>query len=293
MKKIVRNQEYDPKVLKKLHDLQLEMLQDLEKICDKYNLKYFAVFGTALGAVRHNGFIPWGDDIDVGMLRKDFERFKKFAVPRLEEKYTFNTMEENGVFPVPAMFMGKKGTKFIEEAFKNLPMDFGIRIDIIPFDSVSDDEKERKKQIYGAWFWSKLYILRQIPAPNLTLKGIKKWIVRTICWTTHYTMKILCISPRWLYRQYKKYADAYNHEDTEYIKLLDYTYPTKYMMKRRDVFPTVKMNFENIQVEMPNNYDKVLSDIFGNYMELPPVEKRKNHYPHLLCLGNENERTES
>lgn len=172
-------------------------------------------------------------------------------------------------------------------------MDFGIRIDIIPFDSVSDDEKERKKQIYGAWFWSKLYILRQIPAPNLTLKGIKKWIVRTICWTTHYTMKILCISPRWLYRQYKKYADAYNHEDTEYIKLLDYTYPTKYMMKRRDVFPTVKMNFENIQVEMPNNYDKVLSDIFGNYMELPPVEKRKNHYPHLLCLGNENERTES
>ena len=155
------------------------------------------------------------------------------------------------------------------------------------------NETESTQQIYGAWFWSKLYILRQIPAPNLTLKGIKKWIVRTICWTTHYTMKILCISPRWLYRQYKKYADAYNHEDTEYIKLLDYTYPTKYMMKRRDVFPTVKMNFENIQVEMPNNYDKVLSDIFGNYMELPPVEKRKNHYPHLLCLGNENERTES
>lgn len=63
-------------------------------------------------------------------------------------------------------------------------------------------------------------------------------------------------------------------------------------MKRSDVFPTAKMDFENIQVEMPNNYDRILSDIFGNYMELPPVEKRKNHYPHLLYLGNENERTE-
>ena len=285
--------EYEDKELKQLQQIELDVLKDFANVCDELELPYFMVGGSAIGTVRHKGFIPWDDDIDVGMLRKDFERFKKFAVPRLEEKYTVNTMEENGVFPVPAMFIGKKGTKFIEEAFKNLPMDFGIRIDIIPFDSVSDDEKERKKQIYGAWFWSKLYILRQIPAPNLTLKGIKKWIVRTICWTTHYTMKILCISPRWLYRQYKKYADAYNHEDTEYIKLLDYTYPTKYMMKRRDVFPTVKMNFENIQVEMPNNYDKVLSDIFGNYMELPPVEKRKNHYPHLLCLGNENERTES
>ena len=83
MKKIVRNQEYDPKVLKKLHDLQLEMLQDLEKICDKYNLKYFAVFGTALGAVRHNGFIPWDDDIDFGIMREDVYKlmffFKKYS----------------------------------------------------------------------------------------------------------------------------------------------------------------------------------------------------------------------
>ena len=81
------------------------------------------VGGSAIGTVRHKGFIPWDDDIDVGMLREDFERFKKLAVPRLEDKYTFNTMEENGVFPVPAMFMGKKGTKFVEEAFKNLPLD--------------------------------------------------------------------------------------------------------------------------------------------------------------------------
>ena len=93
MKKIVRNQEYDPKVLKKLHDLQLEMLQDLEKICDKYNLKYFAVFGTALGAVRHNGFIPWDDDMDVGMLRKDYEIFIRVVEKEMGDKYQIMTPE--------------------------------------------------------------------------------------------------------------------------------------------------------------------------------------------------------
>ena len=209
------------------------------------------VGGSAIGTVRHKGFIPWDDDIDVGMLREDFERFKKLAVPRLEDKYTFNTMEENGVFPVPAMFMGKKGTKFVEEAFKNLPLDLesgSTLFLLMPLQMMRKNEKNKLWRMVLEQNY--IFCARYLP-PNLTLKGIKKWIVRTICWVTHYGMKILCISPRWIYRHYKKYADAYNHEHTEYIKLLDYTYPTKYMMKRSDVFPTAKMDFENIQVEMP------------------------------------------
>ena len=79
MKEIERNIPYDPEVLAKLHRLQVEMLNDLDTICKKHDIRYFAVFGTALGAVRHHGFIPWDDDIDVAMLREDYDKFLKIV----------------------------------------------------------------------------------------------------------------------------------------------------------------------------------------------------------------------
>mgnify|MGYP002618138118 CR=1 FL=1 len=75
MKKYSRSKQYDETVLKKLHGVQVEMLHDFAQVCEKYELPYFAVYGTAIGAVRHAGFIPWDDDIDVGMLRVDYDKF--------------------------------------------------------------------------------------------------------------------------------------------------------------------------------------------------------------------------
>ena len=75
--------EYEDKELKQLQQIELDVLKDFVNVCDELELPYFMVGGSAIGTVRHKGFIPWDDDIDVGMLRKDFERFKKFAVPRL------------------------------------------------------------------------------------------------------------------------------------------------------------------------------------------------------------------
>ena len=69
--------EYEPQVLEKLHSVELLMLKDFMKLCDDNNIEYFAISGTAIGAVRHQGFIPWDDDIDVALLRKDYERFVK------------------------------------------------------------------------------------------------------------------------------------------------------------------------------------------------------------------------
>lgn len=77
--------EYEDKELKQLQQIELDVLKDFANVCDELELPYFMVGGSAIGTVRHKGFIPWDDDIDVGMLRKDFERFKKFAVPRLEK----------------------------------------------------------------------------------------------------------------------------------------------------------------------------------------------------------------
>ena len=146
MKKIVRNQEYDPKVLKKLHDLQLEMLQDLEKICDKYNLKYFAVFGTALGAVRHNGFIPWDDDMDVGMLRKDYEIFIRVVEKEMGDKYQIMTPEIDKNYACCVTKFQRKGTKFVSYLSDKLNCDQCIFIDVFPFDYIAPTKRKEKAQ---------------------------------------------------------------------------------------------------------------------------------------------------
>ena len=85
----MNNMEYNQETLRKLQKTELEILKDFIKICKKYNLTYFATGGTAIGALRHQGFIPWDDDIDVCMLRKDYERFMEVAPKEMGDRYVF------------------------------------------------------------------------------------------------------------------------------------------------------------------------------------------------------------
>ena len=78
---------YKPEVLKKLHTVQLKMLKDFSEVCDKYEIPYFVVYGTAIGAVRHHGFIPWDDDIDVAMLRVDYNKFFEIFENEMGDEY--------------------------------------------------------------------------------------------------------------------------------------------------------------------------------------------------------------
>ena len=87
MRKYNTSKSYEPVILEKLHQVQLQILADFIKVCDKYDLPYFVVYGTAIGAVRHHGFIPWDDDIDVAMLREDYDEFCKVFQKELGKEY--------------------------------------------------------------------------------------------------------------------------------------------------------------------------------------------------------------
>ena len=120
------SQEYDSEILKKLQKTELEILKDFVKICDKYNLPYFATGGTAIGALRHQGFIPWDDDIDVCMLRKDYEKFMEVAPQEMGDRYAFMTTETEPRYPLMFGKMVKKGTRFVEEAYQQADYPLGI-----------------------------------------------------------------------------------------------------------------------------------------------------------------------
>lgn len=278
---------YTEKQLKKLQKIELSILKDFIKICDDNNLDYFLVGGSAIGAVRHKGFIPWDDDIDVAMPRKDYDEFLKIAAEQYSDKYNIVNNEANPDFPLMNTRWSLKGTKFIPEDFKDVKGDFGIFLDIFCQDNMPDDEKAFKKQGTRAWLWGKFLVLSGVKRPVLYMKGIKYYIMRVACYVGHYTLKLLNLKPRFFYNHAKKWMLMYDDENT---KRLGYMFdPSRFtsVLNRDEVFPTKKVPFEDIEVKVPGDVDKYLTRRFGDYMKLPKKEDRHIHPPYILEFGDD------
>lgn len=281
------NREYDNKTLKRLQQVELEILKDFMKICDENNIKYFGFAGTGVGAIRHKGFIPWDDDIDIALTRDDYERALELVKDVYKDKYTVVNPEEFHKYPLMTTRIMKKGTKFVEFPLKDIDCELGIFLDVYAFDNISDDPKEFKKQGRDAWFWSKLMILRSLPFPVLPVRGWKARIIHCITAMVHYLMVIFKVSRKFLYRKCKEACTRYNDRETRKIAYLCSTNPYTIYIDIDKLYPLVKYDFEDTELYFPKDIDSILRQQFGDYMQLPPVEKRKNHYPYELDFGSE------
>lgn len=278
--------EYEPRVLRKLQLLEVEILQDLDALCKKHEIPYVAFYGTAIGAVRHKGFIPWDDDVDVLMLRDDYERFLEIAKTECTDKYEILNAEIDEKYPCCFSKWGLKGTWFVGKDVKRLPCKFRIAVDILPLDAVSDDDKARKKQMREAWFWQKLMMLRQISKPVLSVRGVKRVVIYAACGVIHFGLKLLHISPKWLYKKYKAASLRYHGEKTKEVARLAGTHPGDNIYLLDGLFPTQYLEFEGIMLPFPQKNDEMLTRCYGDYMQLPPEDERVNHFPYLLDFGD-------
>lgn len=286
MKNIERNKPYDPEVLDKLHRLQIEMLKDLAEICRKYDLQYFAVFGTALGAVRHKGFIPWDDDIDVGMMRDDYEIFIRVVEKEMGDKYQMLTPEIDDRYACNVTKFQRKGTKFISHLSEKLECEQCIFIDIFPFDCVAPTNRKAKKQQLVTLFLDRLLYLCGTAYPIIPYTGIKHRIAANICWCVHYATKILKISPRKVYRLFEKESTRYNYLKTEMVTTFGEAISLKYRIQANKMLPVKEIPFENVTIKVLNNNIEHLKKTYGNYMKMPPVEQRVNHAPYIIDFGD-------
>lgn len=278
--------EYNQQVLRKLQLKELEILKDFDTLCRKHDIPYFIFYGSGIGALRHGGFIPWDDDIDVMLLREDFEKFCCVAKKECSDRYYLLSAEDDTNYPQINTHWGLKGTAFVNKEFKNVPCEFTISIDLFPLDAVSDNEKEKKKQCYTAWFWQKLMILRRIPDPVVQYRGLKRKVFYFLCGAVHIGMKILHISPEWLYRKCKEACLRYSGQQTERVGYFTSSVPGGYSFNKAELFPPRYLNFEGVQYPFPNQLEALLTRVYGDYMQLPPVEKRVNHFPYLLDFGD-------
>ncbi len=279
---------YTPQQLKILQNIELNILKDFIKICDEYNLDYFLVGGSAIGVVRHHGFIPWDDDIDVAMSRKDYDKFIEIAQKHYSDKYVVVNNDTHPNFPLMNTRWSLKGTLFVPEDFQYLKdkEDLGIFLDIFCQDNMPDDEEAYLKQGAKAWLWGKWLVLSGVKKPVLYMKGIKRLLMRIACYIGYYILKILHLKPRFFYKKAARWMLKYQDVDT---KRFGYMFdPKKYtsVLYKEDVFPTKLMPFEDIEVKVPKEVEKYLTRRFGDYMQLPPENDRHIHPPFILDFGD-------
>lgn len=281
---------YEPEVLSRLQKEILSILDDFIRICEDYHLEYFGIAGTGIGAIRHGGFIPWDDDIDIAMPRKDFEKLLKIVEKKMGDRYLILNAKNYPNYPLMTTRLVKRDTVFIEEVMKDVDCPFGIFLDLYVLDNVADQPFLYQLQSWTAWFFSKLMILRSISRPTLQQRGLKARLIWAVCGMVHQGMKLLRISPEFLRDCCEAECRRYNKKKTNRMAFLPDTSPYWNVVDKRSYHPLKKLDFEGRRMNFPANIEEMLTSMYGDFMQLPPEDKRKTHYPYRLEFSKDTEK---
>lgn len=254
----------------------VEMLAFFHRFCIEKQLRYYIVAGTMLGAVRHNGFIPWDDDIDVGMPRADYEKLKEIVKKDNYGKYRFEfPLSGNREYSYISAKMYDTETTFIEKIRK--PIKRGIYIDIFPLDGVGNTEEEAKKNYKQFYRYYTLYLMTF--CGFLKRRSIKKNMAVLL----GRIISPLFVSRDNLVKKIDSICKENDFDDSRFVwNLLGGSEMKKALPKEAFGKPT-PISFENIEVLGVEDPDMYLKALYGDYMKLPPVEKRVSLHDLIYC----------
>lgn len=273
---------YEPETLKRLQETELSILKDFMELCDSHGLLYFGIGGTGIGALRHQGFIPWDDDIDIAMPRKDFELFLRLARSEWKGRYYILNNKTNEAYPMMTTRLCKCGTVFQEQVMKDVDCPFGIFLDLYVMDNIADGRISLWVQAWTAWFWSKLLVLSCMEKPYLAQTGKKAEIIWAVCSAIHRTIRFLHIRPSIFRAHCEAACRKYEKKSTRRMAFLPDTNPFWNVVDKETMFPMKNLPYEGLSLPFPNNIEAIMESQYGDYMTMPPVEKRKTHYPYRL-----------
>ena len=261
---------FDSEKLQRLKQIETEMLKECISICDKLGIKYYLIGGTLLGAVRHKGFIPWDDDIDIAMTRMDYCRFLKEAPAMLPGNLFLQSMysEKDALFNFAKI--RNSDTAFIETSVKDLDINHGVFIDIFPLDVFPDNRLYEKIFLFFK-HCLRLRVGRGFFAESHKKSSLKNRIINAILSTILFAVtphRAVKMRDR-LYTSAKKGTRLANHSGAWGVKEI---VPMEWYGEG------TFLEFEGISVRCPAEYKKWLMRVYGDYMKLPPVEKRISHH---------------
>lgn len=260
--------------LRHLQLVILTIIKDIDVLCRAHGIRYYLLGGSAIGAIRHKGFIPWDDDLDIIMPAQDYDRFVELCRTHLDkEKYYV----QEGLKDWPVYFSKVKlrGTHFEEpEAYSNGEDTDGIFVDIFRLDNVADGWLSRRVQ----YVLAKMYLSWQLSVRSYGSASLKKKLLMGLS----FPLRCKCLRDR-----VKKYVESWNDKDTECWGFFYGRSRWRTTIVPRKIYgEPLYVPFEDTQLPVPQHYHEYLTIMFGDYMQLPPEEQRVGQHLMSVDFGN-------
>ncbi len=264
-----------PMTLQEGQEDEIAMLDELAAVCEQNGLKYFLSGGTLLGAIRHHGFIPWDDDIDVNMPRPDCERLMqlmdgrvgrfRLAGPDMGE--FSNNCNYYRIYDDDTVVENYKGGMTTEHPYYH-----PIFIDIFPIDGLPEDAKKCNRH------WNRLIYLNKMrrvsSLQNLEARTRKAYLFHLAAW-----IPANIVGYRRWGKRIQKCSMKYSFDNERFVGVTTTIHYLKHeKMEKAKYMQTVKVDFEGKEYNAPGNYDAYLTALYGDYMKMPPAEKQKSHH---------------
>jgi len=253
--------------MKKIWAIELEMLIEVDRICKKHGLKYFLMCGTLLGAIRHKGFIPWDDDLDIAMPRDDYEKFMQLKDEFRQPLFLQNPYTDKG-YAASHTTIRNSNTSAISQIIKYQDMNHGIFIDVFPLDHfVEEGAAERYAAINQLNIENGTFM--RMTNPELNEKNKQ----RVAAYNRDHIKD---------FEEIQNIASKFNDQKTDKLAIMTYTADPleNNIWDAADFEKSIDWEFEGHMFSIPAGYDHILRNAFGNYMEFPPVEKRGIQHSH-------------
>lgn len=248
----------------------LESLIEIDRVCNENGLRYYLTGGTLLGAIRHKGFIPWDDDIDVAMPRPDYEQLKKIAANVFKKKFRFVTVDDDEKYYCRYAKVYHQETTLVE--YRHPFYLGGLFVDVFPLDGMPTDLLQGRKHFTK--YRKKLNVLNILytrPKVNSIINLLRyvRQSIYKLVFNIYEQIKIL-----------DRIAQTYSYEDSEYIVNFSGAYGEREITKKEYFDEYLLTEFEGYKFRIPKGYHMLLKGLYGDYLQLPPKEKQVSHHSH-------------
>ncbi len=274
---------YTKEEIEAIQNIELKSLDVLSEVCQKLDISFFLYGGSLLGAVKYGGFVPWDDDLDIALVRKDYDKLIAEGAALLPDGYELQEPRLNKKTPFPYAKLRKTDTVMVEYMYRNIKINHGVYFDIYPIDNLPDDEEELIKNQKEILRLTRLLQRRQ--TSSLFSPGRGWHTVIRKCFMLAKSLCIRLIPHRYVVNKMNSVMTKYNGVDTKRQGNYFFSQPKNYF---DGIFPPIEVEFENRKMLIPKGYEVNLKNRYGDIRKDPPEEKRIGHRPYVLVLNQEN-----
>ena len=271
--------------LHKLQQEEFDILNVVAELCRVNSIEWILDSGTALGAARHGGFIPWDDDIDISMTRDQFNMFLKVAKEQLPSGYSLHTFDNTPGFGGLFAKVVKDNTEFINEEALASGFKQGIFVDILVHDILSPDPHECRKQLRNASIWQKISYLYHSSVITVPHRGVLGAVESLACRLAHSVLHGI-IGDRERIKQHFANSVIFDRHPVAGDLIKNLSYDSDAPLLYEKVYPAVPIVFMGSHFPAANDIETYLSDMYGDWRKLPAPEDRHTHLPVRLVFSD-------